>query len=408
MLGVIKNGVNCKQDKSGVGCKISRIETIASGEFNLDRVGYAELDEKEKAKYRLKKGDILFSHINSAPHVGKTAIVNVDADVYHGVNLLLLRPTPAISNDYLQLYLKLIFEGGYWKKTCKQSVNQASVNQQDLKKVPISYPSDLEEQNRIVALLDEAFIGLDAAIANTTKNLANASELLDGALQRMFLDIDGCEKVTLQELLERGWIVSHLDGNHGSDYPKRDEFVETGVPYISANCIRDDAIDVSMSKFLTASRAASIRKGVAKDRDVIFAHNATVGPVAMLYTAHEKIILGTSLTYYRCNEKNIVPEYLAHYMRTPIFKQQYEAVMGQSTRNQVPITKQREFYHLIPSLEVQKTIADELDSLRESAKQLDSIYRNKIVALNELKQSLLHKAFNGQLTANAMTEDVAI
>ena len=56
-----------------------------------------------------------------------------------------------------------------------------------------------------------------------------------------------------------------------------------------------------------------------------------------------EIILGTSLTAYRCDEKYVIPEYLKAYMVHPFFVRQYEGDMQQSTRNQVPITKQRRY-----------------------------------------------------------------
>lgn len=54
---------------------------------------------------------------------------------------------------------------------------------------------------------------------------------------------------TLQELINKGFIMYHLDGNHGGDYPKSEEFVDNGVPYISANCIVNDEIVSSKLNF---------------------------------------------------------------------------------------------------------------------------------------------------------------
>lgn len=84
VLAVLRNGVNCKQDKRGRGDKISRIESISDASFDLRKVGYAELTESDKERYRLRPGDILFSHINSAVHVGKTAVFDSTEPVYHG------------------------------------------------------------------------------------------------------------------------------------------------------------------------------------------------------------------------------------------------------------------------------------------------------------------------------------
>lgn len=198
---------------------------------------------------------------------------------------------------------------------------------------------------------------------------------------------------------------STIDGNHGSNYPRKSEFVAEGVPYLSANCLKNDVVDFSEAKFLTKERAASIRKGVARNGDVLFAHNATVGPVALLQTEFNQVILSTSLTYYRCNPDYVNSGYLSHYMRSPLFRRQYEAVMRQSTRNQVPITMQRRFVYLIPPLERQGEIAERIDSMRVETLHLEENYKQKLRALSELKQSLLQKAFSGELTAGKAVSD---
>ena len=256
----------------------------------------------------------------------------------------------------------------------------------------------LSEQRRIVGILDEAFEGLATAKANAEQNLQNARALFESHLQAVFTHRgDGWDRMTLETLLERGWIEDHMDGNHGGDYPRKEEFISEGVPYISANCLDGERVDMSRAKYLSPSRAALLRKGFAKDNDVLFAHNATVGPVTILHTDEEKVILGTSLTYYRCNRAHILPEYLAHYMRSFGFKTQYLQVMRQSTRNQVPITKQREFFHVVPPLDEQKAIIGQLDGLLDNGQRLESLYQRKLAALDELKKSLLHRAFSGQL-----------
>ncbi|MEM6435487.1 MAG: restriction endonuclease subunit S [Cyanobacteria bacterium P01_D01_bin.115] len=193
----------------------------------------------------------------------------------------------------------------------RRGVRQRNLSLTKIKNITVPFPS-IAEQKQIVAILDEAFEGIDSAIANTEKNLANARELFESSLQSIFINegIDW-ERIQLSELLARQWITGHLDGNHGGDYPRKNEFVTSGVPYISANCLKNETIDMSLAKYLTPERAAQLRKGIAQNNDVLFAHNATVGPVTVLRTTEEKVILSTSLTYYRCDPSYIAPEYLA-------------------------------------------------------------------------------------------------
>ncbi len=266
-----------------------------------------------------------------------------------------------------------------------------------LMEVPIPI-APATEQARIVSTLDEAFERIHSAKVNCESSIRNSQALFDSRLSSLF-NQEGANwgRASLSTLLERGWISDHMDGNHGGDYPRKEEFISDGVPYISANCLTDNEVDISKAKYLSPSRAAKLRKGFAKDGDVLFAHNATVGPVATLHTDKPSIILGTSLTYYRCNTDFIRPAYLAHYMRSHSFRTQYEAGMRQSTRNQVPITKQREFFHVIPPVYEQETIAAELDQLSTDAGRLERIYGQKLAALDDLKQSLLSEAFSGNL-----------
>ena len=199
------------------------------------------------------------------------------------------------------------------------------------------------------------------------------------------------KEFTLQELLDNGYIIGHLDGNHGGLYPKNNEFVAEGVPYIGANAIKNSRICFSEVKYLTKERALKFKKGVAKNNDVLFAHNATVGPVALLNTDLDFVILSTTLTYYRCNEGKVKPKYLLYYMQTGIFANQYRRIMGQTTRNQVPITMQREFKHIIPPIKEQEKIASILSTVDEQIDNVEALIKKNKELKKGLMQTLLTK-----------------
>ena len=82
------------------------------------------------------------------------------------------------------------------------------------------------------------------------------------------------------------------------------------VPYSGANDFDDGDVTFERCKFLSAGRASKFRKGVAKDGDVLFAHNATVGRVALLRTTLPFVILSTTATYFRCNPDSMSNLYL--------------------------------------------------------------------------------------------------
>ena len=217
---------------------------------------------------------------------------------------------------------------------------------------------DLKTQQHISNSLDNVL----SIIKLRKEQLQKLDDLIKARFVEMFGDTvenpKGYRVDTLQTLIDAGDITYHLDGNHGGDYPKSEEFVADGIPYIGANCISNGKIDFTLAKYLTEERAGQLRKGIAQNDDVLFAHNATVGPTVVLHTEEPKVILSTSLTAYRCNKNSIMPEYLATYMKSDSFVMQYSSEMKQTTRNQVPITAQKKYRFLVPPIDEQKTFSD--------------------------------------------------
>jgi type I restriction enzyme S subunit len=390
----IKYGYTAKADSEPVGPRFLRITDIQNGAVNWDQVPFCKVSEKDHAKHKVKEGDIVFARTGAT--TGKSFLIREAPDTVCASYLIKVRPNrTTVLPEFLNIYFQT---SEYWDAIAlgTEGAAQGGFNASKLGALPIPLPPT-EEQQRIVTVLDEAFEHLTRARAHAEANLQNARDLFESAIEAA-LERAGGEPVTLQEMMDTGMITGHLDGNHGSDYPRKAEFVSEGVPYISANCIADNEIDFGRCKYLTPERASGLRKGVAENRDVLFAHNATVGPVTLLKTEEEKVILSTSLTYYRCNEEELIPEFLVCEMRSAGFRRQYEAVMAQATRNQVPITMQRTFTHLIPPLAEQRRIAELGVELEASCNSAVKAYEASLKDLDDLRQSLLQKAFAGELT----------
>lgn len=226
----------------------------------------------------------------------------------------------------------------------------------DFDNTVIPFPT-LEEQNEIAKIINHA----SEIISARQQQLQKLDELVKARFVELFGDpVDNPKNYlvkSLQELIDMGYITYHLDGNHGGDYPRSEEFVDSGIPYIGANSIVNGEVDFAKAKYLTVERAGKLRKGIAQNEDVLFAHNATVGPVVVLRTAESKVILSTSLTAYRCNKSRLLPNYLKTYMQSDGFVRQYADEMKQTTRNQVPITAQKKYLFLIPSIVEQEQFA---------------------------------------------------
>ena len=150
----IRNGCTVKQVSSGKGFPVSRIETIAKGEIDHERVGYADCPESDIARFRLETGDTLLSHINSVKHIGKVACYRGEKPLFHGMNLMLVRwDTTRI--DWLFGYYCLASSEAksYFEKVCKRAVNQASLSRVDIGHLILRVPPPAE-QRKIAAILD--------------------------------------------------------------------------------------------------------------------------------------------------------------------------------------------------------------------------------------------------------------
>ena len=201
------------------------------------------------------------------------------------------------------------------------------------------------------------------------------------------------EEKKIQKLIDDKIIISHLDGNHGGLYPRNEEFVSNGIPYITANDFAEGILYFDKCKFLTNERASKFRKGIAINGDVLFAHNATVGPTAILRTNFDYVILSTTATYFRCDNINLLNLYVEKYFNTDFFVNQYTRVMAQSTRNQVPISMQRTFSIKLPTIGEQTKIATFLTAVDEKLTQL----KKKKTLLEQYKKGVMQKLFSQEL-----------
>lgn len=391
VLDVIRNGLNCKQTREGDGDPISRIETIATGEFNHEKVGRSILSEADKDKHRLKIGDILFSHINSPPHIGKSALLRSNDTIYHGVNLLLFRPKGHVDSGFLQRYLSHLHLSEFWRSRCKQSVNQASVNQTDIKGVHISLPP-LEEQQLIVAILDKAFEGLARARANAEANLQNTRELFAETVTALFRGIPKpTESSTLGEL---------ADFRNGLNFTRTSQGVEVRivgvgdfkdnfeVPTASLSQIRING-ELSADDKLQAGDVLAVRSNGNRN---------LIGRTMLVPEIIEPISFSGFTIRIRLKTDRLSPHYLCAFMRTKQARTLLTAGGGGANISNLNQRLLSSFPIVFPSLETQANILARLEDLTAITDQLREGYQTKLQDLDDLRQSLLQKAFAGELT----------
>lgn len=192
------------------------------------------------------------------------------------------------------------------------------------------------------------------------------------------------EYFTIEELLQKKAILEMQDGNHGEQHPRQSDFVDKGIPFLTATHVFDNQVFLNLALRISPDKSKKLRIGWIQPNDVLLSHNATVGRVGVVPQFEGKAVIGTSLTYYRLNPKWFSPDFFALVLSSQEFQSQLEQIMKQTTRNQVPITRQRELIVPVLPISEQKRIAaiaqkaDRLRRTRRYALQLSDTYLQSV------------------------------
>lgn len=206
LLCIMTNGSTKEQSSEKTEFPITRIESISNGYIDKSKVNYVVFSKTEAEKYKLKLGDILFSHINSFERVGHCAIVrDEDLPIYHGMNLLRLQPNSTlIIPEYLFLFLRSSYSKKFFGEFAQKAINQASINQNTLKGLKIIFPKSLSDQQRIAGEIKEKLKAVEQMRQAAFKQ-KEAVESLQGALLREVFPYKAGDK------LPGGWRWERID-----------------------------------------------------------------------------------------------------------------------------------------------------------------------------------------------------
>ncbi|MFZ5884873.1 MAG: restriction endonuclease subunit S [Chloroflexota bacterium] len=300
----IRNGLDAEQvDQPSNGMlPISRIETIWNGTIDFERVKYANVSKKEIDKYALKSGDILFSHINSPEHIGKTGLYRSEQTLIHGINLLLIRvDQEKCYPEYLDYYFKSKNVRALFRARCKKAVNQASLNQSDILALELPLPP-LDEQKRIASLL---------ARADRLRGLRRAARrLADSLLQSVFLEMFGHVRAN-----EKKWELAKFEDVCESRLGKMlDEKKQTGkhkrkyLRNFNVQWFQFDLSDIAEMDFDEKDRQEfRLQYG-----DILMCEGGEVGRCSIWKNQIEECYFQKALHRIRPNPECVKSEYLVH------------------------------------------------------------------------------------------------
>jgi type I restriction enzyme S subunit len=348
-------------------------------------------DAPSRARRVIKAGDIIFATVR--PTLKRIAIVpeNLHNQIC-STGYFIFRAKEGIHNKFLFYFLQTEFFMGQMERL-QTGASYPAVNDTQVKQQLISYPS-VNEQKRIVAILELAFAEIEKARANAEQNLKNARELFESYLQQVFSQSgDGWVEARLGKLCKK------------MEYGTSSRSTKEGmVPVLRMGNIQNGKIDWNDLKY--TDDFEEIKKYNLEKGDVIFNRTNSaehVGKTAIYEGEQPAIFAGYLIRIHR--KKDLLNAVFLNYYLNSSFARNYGKTVMSSSVNQSNIngTKLKNYPISAPEISVQKIIVKEIKLLEIQVLKLEKNYQNKLKALDELKKSILQKAFTGKLTKETAT-----
>jgi len=394
----IANGTSEKQVKEKCGLPVTRIETISKEFIDLSKVRYIpEPSTKLISKYKLDQGDILFSHINSLTHLGKTAIFELNESVLHGTNLLRIIPNKSkINPRFLNYFLNFLRHTGYFLKISHKSVNQSSINQTKLKQIDV-LTTNMKIQERIVKKLDyilgEFNRGKNEIYEVKKTNSKRLEQLFKFYKNELTSDLlqqkkspDNWKKTVLEETFEEKKQKWQPDGNNEL------------VNYIGLENIESNT--GNLVKF-TPTKMSEIKssKTYFRKKDILYGRLRPY--LNKVFVPSFDGICSTDILVLKPRE-NVITEFLLYFLRSQNVLEIVSKMM-RGERPRIKISDLEEIKIVLPKVYEQKEIVKKLMDLEKNSttflQMLNSIIissNSNVEKLEKLYKTIIYSAFLGK------------
>jgi len=380
----VRDGTHDSPKYQTEGYPLVTSKNLKGDGLNFEKVKYISDEDYQKINKRsgVHKGDVLFAMIGT---IGNPVVIDVEP-VFAIKNVALFKIQGGHSSRFLKYYLESSFVTEKMAREAKGST-QKFVGLGYLRNFPIPLPP-IPEQKRIVAILDRALADIEQARANTEKNLNNARDLFESYLQQAFSQHgEGWTEKTLKEAsLDFGRGKSkHRPRNDPSLYDGKYPFIQTGE---IRNC------EHFIKRYLKTYNDEGLAQSKLWPKGTIcitIAANIAETGILSFDSCFPDSVIGMVV-----NPDISITRYVEYLLQS--FKIILQSKGQGSAQDNINLGTFEKMTFPFPPLIEQKSIVATLDKLMLSVQQLEKNYQSKGNDLDQLKKSILQKAFSGQLT----------
>lgn len=382
-------------------CTLDKVQGIHSGlpyvglenieSHTAQFVGSSEPQSVKSSTFKFTRDHVLYGRLR--PYLNKVLVP--DFEGHCSTEIFPLKPGPEVTREYLRYWLLSDQTCERINGTCTGArMPRAQMNDVLGFEVPIP---PITEQHRIVAILGEAFDSIATVKAKAEKNLQNARALFESHLQSVFTERgEGWVERTVREVAAaaKGSIRT---GPFGSQL-LHSEFVDEGIAVLGIDNAVSNEFRWGKSRFITPEKYQQLARYTVHPGDVLITIMGTCGRCAIVPDDIPTAINTKHICCITLDQNQCLPGYLhTYFLHAPqsqefLAKHAKGAIMAglnMSLIQELPV--------MLPPIKVQAAIVEAARDLRAEIQHLESLYQRKRAALDQLKQSLLHQAFSGQL-----------
>ncbi|WP_394181386.1 restriction endonuclease subunit S [Marinomonas posidonica] len=388
-LAQINYGYTAKASFETDGPKFLRITDIQNGVVNWSTVPSCELSDQDFIKHKLETNDIVFARTGAT--TGKSFLIKEIENSVAASYLIRLRLT---SCEILPEFVYIFFQTSmYWDlvEAGSSGSAQGGFNASKLSNLEINFPS-LPEQKRIVSILDTVFFDLEQTRAKTEQNLKNARELFDSYLQQVFSQKgESWEELDLESLVSDDCSLSYGIVQPGDDF-------NNGLPVVRPTDLKTEFITPNGLKLIEPAKSEGYKRTVLQGEELLVCVRGSTGITSIACKSLAGANVTRGIVPVRFNPELISSRFGYYQFISPLVQSQIKDATYGAALMQINIRDFRKIKVSTPSIKVQKALVKKLDSIRPDLTRAEEIYKQKLLALDELKKSILQKAFSGELT----------
>lgn len=330
-------------------------------------------------------GDIMVTAIGT---IGNSYIVQ-DSDRFYfkDASVLWLKKTSDVSTEFINWWLKSPLFFDQLDRGNGATVDTLTI--QKLQAVAVDLPP-LPAQQRIVTLLDEAFAGIATAKANAEKNLQNARAIFESHLKSVFTQRG------------QGWLDKRLGDicdrvSVGHVGPTTEFYCgsENGIAFLRSQNVRRGYLDWDGIQYVTKEFHQKLKKSQLRAGDLLFVRVGANRGDCCSVPEGAGALNCANIVFARPTQGNAT--FLERFCDSADGRAQLLGMTTGSAQGVINTNSVAELIVPLPPLKDQMNIVERLNAFQGETRHLESIYRQKLNALDELKKSLLHSAFNGDL-----------